>query len=98
MPFDFKGPVFQCGFPFPEQFFVAMNVATVNVVFRCVITKKTQKERIGSARQDFKGRKITLVEWGGVGPDPATAIFFHEPNELWPMPARMTKCKRKQEV
>src|SRR5437763_1288866 len=97
MPFDLKGPAFQCGFAFPEQFFVAMNVATVNVVFRCVITKQTQIERICSARQEFKGSKISLIEWSGVGPDPANAIFFQEPNELWPMADGVTELKRQPE-
>ena len=98
MPFDFKGPAFQCGFAFPEQFFVAMDVATVNVVLRHVITKQTQIERICSARQEFKGSKISFVEWSGIGPDPANAISFQEPNKLRPMPAGVTKFNRKPEI
>ena len=98
MAFDLKRPAFQRGFAFPEQFFVMMDVTTVNVVFRCVITKQTQIEKISGARQEFKGGKIALVEWSGISPDPANAIFFQEPNKLWPMPAGVTKFNRKPEI
>ncbi len=39
MPLNFKRPAVKRGFAFPEQFFVTMEVAAINIVFRCVIAE-----------------------------------------------------------
>ena len=48
-----------------------MDLATIDVVFGCVIAKQTQIKKISGARQKFEGRKVSLVERSGIGPDPA---------------------------
>ena len=98
MPLNFKRPAVQSGFTFPEQFFVTMDVATVNVVFRCVIAEQTQIEKIRRARQKFEWGKISFVERSGIGPNPANAILFQDADKLRPMPAGMTKFNRKAEI
>ena len=75
-----------------------MDVATIDVVFGRVIAKQTQVKKIGGARQKFEGRKVSLVERSGIGPDPGDAVLFHQPNKLGSMPARVAKFKRKPEV
>src|SRR5947208_1492214 len=75
-----------------------MNVAAIDVVLGYVIAKQTQVKEISGARQKFEGRKVSLVEWSGIGPDPANAIFFHQPNKLRPMPARVSKFNGKPEI
>src|SRR5215472_17379463 len=75
-----------------------MDVAAIDIVFSCVIAKQTQVKKIGGARQKFEGSKISLVERGGIGPDPADAVLFQQPNELRPMPASMSKFDRKPKI
>ena len=75
-----------------------MNVATIEIVFGYVIAKQTQVKEISGARQKFERRKVSLVERSGIGPDPAHAILFHQPNELRPMPARVAKFNGKPEL
>jgi hypothetical protein len=75
-----------------------MDVAPIPVVFGCVIAKQTQVQKIGCAWQKFEWRKVSLVERSGIGPDPADAVLFYQPNELWPMPARVTKFNGKPEI
>src|SRR6266850_7444899 len=75
-----------------------MDMATINVVFGCVIAKQTQVKKISGARQKFEGRKVSLVERSGVGPDPGNTVLFHKPNKLWPMPARVAKFNGKPEI
>ena len=75
-----------------------MDMAAINVVFGCVIAKQSQVKKIGGARQKFKGRKISFVQRGGVGPNPADAVLFQQPDKLWPMPAGMSKFHRKPEI
>jgi len=75
-----------------------MDVATIDVVFGYVIPKQTQVKEISGARQKFERRKVSLVERSGIGPDPANTIFFHQPNKLRPMPARVAKFDGKPEL
>src|SRR5438874_7335299 len=98
MPLDLERPAFQGGFTFPQQFLITMDVATVNVVFCWVVAEQTQIQKIGSAWQKFKGGKISFVERSAIGPNPANAIFFQQPNKLRSMPAGMTKLNRKTEI
>src|SRR5437870_2974580 len=98
MPLNFKRPAVQRGFAFPEQFFVTMDVATVNVVFRCVIAEQTQIEKIRRARQKFEWGKISFVERSGIGPNPANAILFQQPDKLRPMPSGVSKFEREPEI
>ena len=75
-----------------------MDMATINVVFGCVIAKQTQIKKISGARQKFEGRKVSLVERSSIGPDPADTILFHEPDKLRAVPAGVPKFKRKTEI
>ena len=75
-----------------------MDVAAVDIVFRCVITKQTHVKKIGGARQKFKGRKISLVERSGIGPNPADAVLFYQADKLRAMPACVAKFDRKPEI
>lgn len=75
-----------------------MDVATIDVVFGCVIAKQAQVKKISGARQKFEGRKVSLVERSGIGPDPADAILFHQPNKLWAMPASVAKFNGKPKI
>ena len=45
-----------------------------------------------------RAREISFVKWSGVRPDPANAMPFQKPNELWPMPSGVTKFNRKAEI
>src|SRR5919108_5778650 len=75
-----------------------MDVAAIDVVFGCVVTKQSQINKIGGARQKFERRKISLVERSRVGPNPADAVLFQQPDKLRPMPAGMSKFNRKPEI
>ena len=75
-----------------------MPVPSVNVVFRCIITEQTQVQKVSSARQEFERRKIAFVERTGVGPNPANAVLFQQPDDLGPVPAGVTKFNRKPEA
>src|SRR5512132_4079492 len=75
-----------------------MDMATINVVFGCVIAKQTQIKKISGARQKFEGRKVSLVERSGIGPDPADTVLFHKPNKLRSMPARVANFNGKPEI
>jgi len=75
-----------------------MDVATVDVVFGCVIAKQTQVKKISGARQKFEGRKVSLVERSGIRPDPANTVLFYKPDKLRPMPARVAKFNGKPEI
>src|SRR5262249_1210825 len=70
----------------------------IDIVFGCVIAKQTQVKKIGGARQKFEGREISLVERGGIGPHPADAVLFQQPDKLRPMPAGISKFDRKPEI
>ncbi len=98
MPFNFKRPAMHGGVTCPEQFFITMDVAAINVVFRCIITEQTQIEKIRRARQEFERGKISFIEWSGIGPHPANAILFQEADKLRPMPSGMTKFDRETEI
>ena len=75
-----------------------MDVAAINVVFRCIITEQTQIEKICRARQEFERGKISFIEGSGIGPHPANAIPFQEADKLRPMPSGMTKFNRETEI
>src|SRR5215471_16376882 len=75
-----------------------MDMASINIVFRCVIAEQTQVKKISGARQKFEGCKVPLVEWSCIGPDPANAILFHQANKLRPMPPGMAKFNGKPEI
>ena len=75
-----------------------MDVATMDVVFGRVIAKQAQVKKISGAWQKFEGRKVSLVERGRIGPDPADAVFFQQPNKLRPMPAGVAKFNGKPEI
>lgn len=89
--FDFERPAFQSGFALPEQFFVAMNVFPIGGIFCGVVAKQSQIQKIRCAREELKWRQVALVQRSGIGPDPADAVFFQKINNLWPVPAGMTK-------
>ena len=75
-----------------------MDVATIDVVFGGVIAKQAQVKKISGAWQKFEGRKVSLVERSGVGPDPANAVPFHQADKLRPMPAGVAKFNGKPEI
>src|SRR4029453_7874233 len=75
-----------------------MDVATIDVVFGCVIAKQPQVKKISGARQKFEGGKVSLIERGCIRPDPADAVLFHQPNKLWPVPASVAKFNGKPEI
>jgi len=54
-----------------------MDVATIRVVFGCVIAQQAQVKKISRAWQKFERRKVSLVEGSGISPDPADAVLFH---------------------
>src|SRR5262249_58674439 len=75
-----------------------VDVATINIVFGCVVAEQTQVKKISGARQKFEGRKVSLVERSGIGPDPADSVLFHQANKLRPMPTRVAKFNGKSEI
>ena len=75
-----------------------MDMAPINIIFGCVIAEQTQVKKISGARQKFEGRKVSLVERSGIGPDPANAVLFQEADKLRPMPARVAKFNGKPEI
>src|SRR6266705_927785 len=75
-----------------------MDVATIDIVFRCVIAKQTQIEKIRGARQEFEWSKFSLVEGSRICPHPANATFFQKPDDLRPMPSGMTEFNREAEI
>src|SRR5207249_10067752 len=75
-----------------------MDMATVDVVFGCVIAKQTHVKKISGARQKFEGRKVSLVERSRIRPNPANTVLFYKPDKLRPMPARVAKFNGKPEI
>ena len=75
-----------------------MDVPTIDGVFGRVIAKQAQVKKISGARQKFEGRKVSLVERSGIGPNPADTVLFHKANKLRPTPARVTKFNGKPEI
>src|SRR5947208_16816984 len=94
MPLNFKRPAFERGLAFPQQFFITIDMPTIDIVFRCVIAEQTQIEKICGARQEFERSKVSFVEWSRIGPNAGNAIFFEKPDDRRPMPTRMTKFNR----
>ena len=84
MLLNFYRPAFQGGFAFPQQFFVAMDMAAVHVVFCRVIAQQTEIKKISSAWQKFEWREVSLVKRRRIGPDPADTMLFQEPDKLRP--------------
>ena len=79
------------GFAFPKEFLVAMDEFSISIVLGGVIAEQTQVKKIGGAGKEFKRRKIAFIEWTGVGPNPADTVFFQQPDNLRPVPSRMTE-------
>src|SRR6266550_7803808 len=95
---DLQGPAFHRGFAFPKQFFVAMPVFAVPVIFSGVISEQPDVQKVGRPRLKFERRQIALIERRSVRPNPADAMFFQKMNELRPMPARMPKFDGKTKI
>ena len=98
MPLDLERPAFESSFAFPKQPGITMNVFAVAFVFRRVIAEQSQIKKIGRARQKFERREIAFVQRGGIGPDPADAMFFQKMNDLGTMPGWMTKLDRETKI
>src|SRR5207247_672483 len=95
---DLYGPAFQRGFAFPKQLSVAMPVFAVPVVFCGVIAEQPDIQKVGCTRLKFERRKIPLVQWRSIRPNPADPMFFQKMNELRPMPAGMPKFDGKTKI
>ena len=95
---DLERPTVKRSFAFPQQFLVAMDMPAIDIVFGRIIAKQPQIEKVGRAWQEFERGKISFVKWSGVRPDPANTMLFQKPNELWPMPAGVTKFNREAEL
>jgi len=67
------------------------------VIFGRVIAEQTQIKQIGRPRQKFERRKIAFIERTGVGPNPTDAVLFQQSDDLWPVPASVTKFNGKPE-
>ena len=86
MPLDLQRPAFKRGLAFPKQFAVTMDVLAARIVFRRIIAQESQVDEVSGGGEKFEGREIPFVERTGVGPNPADAIFFEQPNVLRPVP------------
>src|SRR5262249_201440 len=75
-----------------------MDMAAIDIVFRCVVAEQAQVKKIGGAGQKFERRKISLVERSGIAPDPADAVLFQQADKVRPMPANMSKFNRKTKI
>src|SRR5437868_239888 len=75
-----------------------MDVLAFWIVFRRVIAKEAQVDKVGGGRQELEGREIAFVKRTGVGPNPANAIFLEQPDMLRSMPAGVAKLDGKSEV
>jgi len=97
MPLDLERPAFESGLSSPKQLFIAMEMPSIGVVFCCVIAKKTQIKKIGSAWQEFERREVSFVKRSGIRPHPANAIPLQEVDNVRPVPPGMTKfnCETK---
>ncbi len=91
----FERPTFQRGFAFPKKLIVTMDEKAVAIVLGRVIAEQPEVKKIGRSRQKFERRKIAFIKRTGVGPNPANAVLFQQPDDLWPVPAGMTKFNRK---
>lgn len=74
-----------------------MEMPSICVVFCCVIAKKTQIKKIGSAWQEFERREVSFIKRSGIRPHPANAIPLQEVDNVRPVPPGMTKfnCETK---
>src|SRR3984893_9607855 len=75
-----------------------MNVFSRVVVLSRVIAEQAEIKKIGRLRQKFERREIAFVERTDVGPNPANAILFQQPDDLRPVPVGMTKFNREPEA
>src|SRR5438132_13333857 len=77
---------------------VSVNKLTGAIILGRVIPEQTQIKKIGRAWQKFERRKIAFIERTGVGPNPKDAVWFQQPDDLWPGRAGVTKFKGKPET
>ena len=75
-----------------------MNEFAGVVIFGRVIAKQTQIKKIGRPWQKLERRKIAFIERADVGPNPANAVLFQQPDDLRPVPAGVTKFNGKPET
>ena len=75
-----------------------MDEKAVAIVLGRVIAEHTQIKKVGRPRQKFERRKIAFIERTAVGPNPTDAVLFQQPDDLWPVPAGVTKFKGKPET
>jgi hypothetical protein len=75
-----------------------VNKFAAAIIFGRVIAEQTQIKKIGRSRQKFERRKVAFIERTGVGPNPTDAILFQQPDDLWPVPAGVTKFNGKPET
>src|ERR1700693_2253693 len=75
-----------------------MNEFAGVVIFGRVIAEQTEIKKIGRPRQKLERRKIAFIERTGVGPNPANAVLFQQPDDLRPVPAGVTKFNGKSET
>src|SRR5437588_1308766 len=66
-----------------------MDALAVAAVFGGVVAEQTEIKEIGRVREEFEGREVAFIQWSGIGPHPADAVFFEEPNDLRTVPAGM---------
>src|SRR5256885_9337499 len=72
-----------------------MDKKAVAIVLGRVIAEQPEVKKIGRSRQKFERRKIAFIERTSVGPNPANAVLFQQPDDLRPVPAGMTKFNGK---
>jgi endonuclease III-like uncharacterized protein len=75
-----------------------MDMVAINVVLRRIIAQQTQVKKVGRAWQKFERRKVSLVQSGGIGPDPADSILLQHADKLWAVPSRVPKFNGKPEI
>src|SRR4051812_9340862 len=68
-----------------------MHLFASAVIFGGIITEQPEVQEISCTGEKLEWGKIAFVEWGGVGPDPADAIFLQQMDELREVPARMSE-------
>ena len=91
---DLQGPAFQRGLALPEQFSISMHARAIPSIFRGVVAHEPHVEEVSCVRPKFERSQVPFVQWTGVGPGPAHAMFFEQPDDLGPMPASVTELDR----
>src|SRR4051812_26497159 len=75
-----------------------MDVLALGIVFGGVIPEQPQVDEVRGGGEEFKRREVAFVEGARIGPYPADAIFFHEPDMLGPVPTVVTELDREPEI